>query len=142
MNYVNGKFITMTDKDAPLHRIVKIDPYNSSPDKWVDMVPQQKMSMQRAHIVGKKLFVVFLKDAAMVVNQYDLNGKFEKEIQLPGLGSIYGFYGKMNDKILFYTFASFTYPHRIFKYNIRYLEATKSSILGFSTVSQCICFFG
>ena len=44
--------------------------------------------------------------------------RFENEIELPGLGTASGFGGNMDDKFIFYTFTSFTYPTSIFRYDI------------------------
>ena len=47
-----------------------------------------------------------------------MNGEFERKVELPGIGSAFGFGDKKNVEDLFYTFTSFTYPSTIFKYNI------------------------
>ncbi len=56
---------------------------------------------------------------------YDLTGKLENEIPLPGLGTATGFGGNFDDKFIFYTFNSFNYPPSIFRYDI----ATRKSTL-------------
>jgi len=52
------------------------------------------------------------------VKQFDLKGKSEREIELPGIGTANGFAGKETDKDVYYSFTSFTYPPTIFKYDI------------------------
>jgi prolyl oligopeptidase len=59
-----------------------------------------------------------MQDAAMHVYQYAMDGKQEKEIALPGLGTVGGFGGKHNANEIFYTFTSFTYPSTVFRYDI------------------------
>jgi prolyl oligopeptidase len=54
-----------------------------------------------------------------------MNGAPEGEIQLPALGSAGGFGGEKDDKQVFYTFNSFTYPPAIYLYDI---ESGKSSL--------------
>ena len=54
-----------------------------------------------------------------------LDGKLENEIELPGLGTVGGFGGRIDDKFTFYTFTSLTFPATIYKYDI----ATKKSTL-------------
>jgi prolyl oligopeptidase len=49
---------------------------------------------------------------------YDLKGKFEQEVKLPGLGSAGGFGGEKDDKFVFYTFTSITFPPTIYRYDI------------------------
>ena len=49
----------------------------------------------------------------------------KNEIQLPELGSAYGFGGEKKDTFVFYTFTSFNFPPTIFRYDI---QTRKSSI--------------
>jgi prolyl oligopeptidase len=66
-----------------------------------------------------------MKDVASKAYVHSLEGAFENEIDLPGLGSASGFGGNMDDTSLFYTFTSFTYPTSIFRYEV---AARKSSL--------------
>jgi prolyl oligopeptidase len=69
-------------------------------------------------LVGNKLFAGYQKDVSSHIYQYDLTGKQEKEIELPGIGTAGGFGGSKNDAETFYSFTSFTVPSLIYKYDI------------------------
>lgn len=119
IDVVNGQFLVLTDKDAPRWRVVKIDPNDPSPEKWVDIIPpRENETIQHARLVGGKLFVVTLKDVASRVYQYDLQGKLEKEIDLPTYGTVSGFTGRRDDSYTFFSFTSFTYPTTIYLYDV------------------------
>jgi len=62
--------------------------------------------------------VNYLQDAASHIYIYNIEGTLEQEIETPTLGSIGGFKGHKNDTEVFYTFASFTYPSTIFRYDL------------------------
>ena len=62
---------------------------------------------------GKKIFANYMVDVKTQVKQYDLNGKFERDIELPGIGTAGGIGGKETDQDLYYSFTSFTYPTSI-----------------------------
>ncbi len=64
------------------------------------------------------MFVNYLKDASTLVEQRDYHGKLEHAIELPAISTAGGFGGKLEDKHIYYTFTSFTYPTSIFKYDI------------------------
>jgi prolyl oligopeptidase len=115
---LDDKFLVSTDIDAPNYRIVLVDAKNPAEDSWATLIPEKSEVITSASVVGGKLFVSCLKDASTRVFQHDLAGNLEKEIDLPGLGSAQGFRGKKEDQITFYTFASFTYPPTIYKYDI------------------------
>ena len=67
---------------------------------------------------GGNLFVRYLVDAKSQIMQFDLNGKIIREIELPAIGSAYGFSAKEDEDDLYYSFSSYTYPSTIFNYNI------------------------
>jgi prolyl oligopeptidase len=115
---VGDKFLIHTNMDAPNYRVILIDPENPKQENWKTVVPEKSDVLSSATAVGGRLFCSYLKDANTRVNQHSTDGNLEKEVELPALGSAYGFYGKREDKILFYTFTSFTSPSTIYKYDI------------------------
>lgn len=110
-------FYLYTNIDAPNYRVVKVD--LSAPDQsnWVDVIPETE-NVLRAGSGGGKLFGNYLVDAKTAIKQFDMNGKLEREVQLPGIGSAGGFGAKKEDTYLYYSFTSFTYPTTIYKYDI------------------------
>ena len=63
------------------------------------------------------MFCNYLKDANTKIYQHKLDGTPVREIELPALGTAGGFGGKRDEKTLFYTFTSFTYPPTIYKFD-------------------------
>ena len=124
--YAKGNTLYLfTNLDAPNYRLVKTDPNHPTPDNWVDVLPEQDRDVLRGvNFVGGKIIATYLKDAHTVVRQYNLDGTLDREVGLPTIGSAYGFNGRMEDKEVFYTFTSFTYPPSIFRYNIATGEST------------------
>jgi prolyl oligopeptidase len=49
---------------------------------------------------------------------FDRQGRFERDIELPGIGAASGFDGEADDRDTYYTFASFTTPARVLRYDI------------------------
>ncbi len=109
----------LTNREAANQRIVTVDAGSPSPKNWKDLVPEQEEVLQSASFAGNKMFLDYLKDASTRIYQYDLQGKREKEIALPAIGSAGGFDGKKEDNMVFYAFTSFTYPTTIYVYNIK-----------------------
>lgn len=110
--------IIQTDLGAPNSRVVKVDFAKPGTENWKDIIPETENAMQGASTGGKKLFVNYLKDASTFVRQYDYNGKLERDIELPGIGSAGGFGGKVDETEDYYTFTSFTTPTSIYKLDI------------------------
>src|SRR6476620_1666462 len=85
--YANrGKLYILTNKNAPNNRLIVTDALTPSAEHWKDIIPEAKFPLN-VSTGGQKFFAAYVKDAVSQVVQYDLSGKKEKEIQLPGLGS-------------------------------------------------------
>ncbi len=106
-----------TNLDAPNKKVMAVDAANPAPDQWRTLIPETE-NVLSANTGGGKLFASYMIDAKTSVKQLDLQGQLEREIELPGIGSAYGFGARREDSILYYTFTSFTYPSSIFKYDI------------------------
>ena len=114
---VGSKLYIQTDLDAPNNRLVAVDAANPTPDNWTDVIPQTDNVLQVSS-GGGKLFANYLVDAKTEVHQFDMDGKLERKIALPGIGTAIGFGGRKADKTLYYTFTSFLTPGSIYNYDI------------------------
>ncbi|HQW87729.1 MAG TPA: S9 family peptidase, partial [Flavobacteriales bacterium] len=112
-----GKFLVMTEVDAPNYRLVEVDPKNPAKENWKDIIPHKKDLLQNVSTGGGNLFASYLKDATTRIYRYKQDGTGEQAIQLPDLGSAGGFGGKRDATFGFYSFSSFTDPGTIFKYD-------------------------
>jgi prolyl oligopeptidase len=113
-----------TNYQAPNSKVVWVDASNPSYENWKDLIPETENTLSTS-AGGGKIFASYLVDVKTQVKQYDLNGKLEREIELPGIGTANGFGGWKNDTELYYTFTSFTYPPTSFKYNIATGKSTE-----------------
>lgn len=106
-----------TNLNAPNSKIVTVDASNATPANWKDFIAETE-NVLTPSTGGGKIFANYLKDATSMVMQYNLNGKLERTVELPGVGSASGFGGKKTENELYYTFTSYIYPATIFKYDI------------------------
>lgn len=112
------RFFFLTDSGAPRKRIIAIDTRSPARDKWQEILPEGPLALSSASLVGGQLFVTTLKDAHTAVTTYDLGGKKLRDVELPGLGSAFGFQGGPSDTETFYAFMSFTVPAAIYRYDL------------------------
>lgn len=122
---IGDKVLVRTNDGAPNYRLVLIDPKNPDHANWTTFLTEKEEPMQGAGTAGGKLFVNYLKNVTTRIYVYNLDGKLEQEVKLPGLGSASGFGGKHDDKFVFYTFTSFTNAPTIYRYDI---ASGKSSV--------------
>lgn len=119
---VGDDLLVYHNNGAPNYKVSKVAPKTGA---LSDLIPEKPEKLDAAHTAGGKLFLDYLKDVTSRIYVYALDGKLENEVNLPGLGTVSGFGGERDDKFVFYTFTSFTFPGTIYRYDI----ATKKSTL-------------
>jgi len=125
-----SKLFIFTNLNAPNYKVVTVDASNPGPENWKDLIPETD-NVLNVSTAGGKIFANYLKDATSLVLQYDMDGNLERNVTLPGVGSVSGFYAKKSEKELYYTFTSYIYPPTIFKYiiaNGQSIEYKKSGV--------------
>jgi prolyl oligopeptidase len=124
------KFYFRTEADAPRGQVVVFDGLNGSPRvypksrPWEVIIPQTVDTLGQVSWVGDKLICEYLHDAHSLVKVYAPDGKFVRDVQLPGIGTAAGFRGKRTDKETFYSFMSFATPPTIYRYDPATGEST------------------
>ena len=111
------RLIIQTNLNAPNNRVVGVDFSKPTPDNWKDIIPETENVLSTSD-GGGRLFANYTIDVKTAVKQYDMHGKFIRDVELPGVGSAGGFGSRRDEKELYYSFTSFTYPTTIFKYDI------------------------
>lgn len=122
---VRGELLVFTDKDAPNGRVVRINPENPAPSNWKTILAEKNDTIDSVSVAGGKVIATYMKDVASKAYVHSIEGQLENEIELPGLGSVTGFNGRMDDTSLFYAYQSFNFPSTIFRYDV---AARKSSV--------------
>nr|WP_316793564.1 prolyl oligopeptidase family serine peptidase [Pedobacter frigoris] len=121
---IGTKLYLYTNLNAPNGRIVTVDASSPQQQNWKEFLKETE-NVLTPSTGGGKLFANYIKDAVSLVLQYDMEGKLEHSIALPGIGTAGGFGSKKTEKELYYTFTSYVYPPTIFKYNV---ETGKSEV--------------
>jgi prolyl oligopeptidase len=111
-------FWFMTDRDAPRYKVIAIDTRKPERANWKVVIPETAETIEGANVVNDMFIVSYLKDARSQVKIHQTDGRFVREVALPGLGSTSGFSGKRTDKETFYAYGSFTTPYPIYRYDL------------------------
>ncbi|WP_134089633.1 prolyl oligopeptidase family protein [Olivibacter sp. XZL3] len=114
---VGDTLFIYTNLNAPNYKVVTTNTSDPKPANWKDLIPETD-NVLNIRTGGGKLFANYLKDATSLVKQFDRQGKEERVIELPGVGTANGFGAKENETELYYSFTSYIYPPTIFKYDI------------------------
>lgn len=114
-----GLFYVHTDIGAPNYRLVAIDPREPARENWKEIIPENKHLLEQVFSIGGKIFALYLQDVTSHLYQFGFDGKQEKEIEFPVIGSAGIEYGSKDESRFFYSFSSFTYPKTIYSYDIK-----------------------
>jgi prolyl oligopeptidase len=123
--YVGNKgstFYFTTTQGAQRGRVFSVDVKKkeaADPASWTTLIAEQPETLRGVNHVGGKLIATYLKDARSQIKVHGLDGKLEREVELPGLGTAGGFGGKPTDSETFYAFTSYTWPTTIFRYDVK-----------------------
>ncbi|MDR0835348.1 MAG: S9 family peptidase, partial [Tannerella sp.] len=111
-----------TNYNAPKYRLMKASIDKPKLDDWTDVIAESDNVLRNVQFVGGKIIATYLKDASDHSYVCDMDGKTLYEIAFPTFGSV-GFSGDKDDREVFYSFTSFTFPSTIYKFD---LENNKS----------------
>ena len=115
---VGDSLLVVTNFKAPKKQLVLIDPKNPDPKKWKILIPEADNVLDNVTLAGDKIIVEYMQNAHSSALVYDLKGKFQYELSLPGIGTMAGFNGKKGINTAFYGYTSFTFPTTVYKYDV------------------------
>jgi prolyl oligopeptidase len=111
-----------TDLGAPRGRVIEVDLRDPAPwekDRWREVIPETEETLESVSTVHGCLIACYLKDAHARVRLFEPSGKLVRDLELPGLGSVSGFAGRLADPETFYCFNSYTTPSTIYRYDVQ-----------------------
>jgi prolyl oligopeptidase len=125
--YIGSRRSTLyfwTDKEAAHGRIVAISLDGPRAGGFSTVVPEGDLFLQQVKLVGSRFVVIGFSDARIRMILYRLDGKRDREIELPTFGSVSS---SLTDEIsgsatgtdMFYIFRSFSDPATVFHYDFR-----------------------
>jgi len=112
-------FWFFTNLDAPRGRVLAIDTKDPARANWKEVIPQAAETLASISLVGNRFIGSYLKDARSLVRVFDVDGMFAAEVKLPGMGTAAGFGGRRDEQETFYSFAGFTQPSAIYRYDVK-----------------------
>ncbi len=111
-------FYFFTDLDAPMSRLIAIDVTRPDRALWQEIVRESGDALQQVSLVGGHFVALYLHDAHSQVKVLDKRGKLVRTVELPGIGTVEGFWGRQNDPETFYRFTSFSTPFTVYRYDV------------------------
>ncbi|HHF2996567.1 TPA: prolyl oligopeptidase family protein [Vibrio diabolicus] len=109
-----------TNLDTPNGKVVS---YNTQTAQWMDVIAEQKQPLEISK-GGGYLFATYMVDVLSKVQQFNYQGEWIRDVELPGEGTAYGLAGKLEETTLYYTFTNYVTPPTIFSFDVESGEST------------------
>ena len=111
-------FYFLTDLDAPNKRVIAIDISKPKRKDWKEIIPEADESLSSVNRVNNTFTCSYLKDVTSRIKLYGMDGRYLKDVELPGVGTAGGFGGKNEYTETFYSFQSLTVPPSIYRFDM------------------------
>ena len=112
-----GKFLVLTNYNAPNNRLVMVDINNPDTSSWKDVIPEKNYLLESVDLTADKMLASYMKDVKSKLEIYTLEGKYLNDIELPGIG-IASYNGNKGKDTAFFSFSSYIEPTTIYRYDI------------------------
>lgn len=103
-----------TNLEAPNGKVVS---YNTQTSQWAELIAEQEQPLD----IGKGggyLFATYMVNVLSKVQQFNYQGEWVRDVELPGEGTAYGLAGKKEETTLYYTFTNYVTPPTIFSFDV------------------------
>lgn len=117
MGDIQGKHLIYTDDGAEKYKILAVE-FKDEPEISEFIPEDPEKVLNGGQVAGGKFIAYYLKNAHSALSVFGPDGNFEREIELPGIGTVSGINGEEKENLAFIEFESFTQPESVYKYDV------------------------
>ncbi len=127
-------FYIKTDNQAPRERIVAVD-IGAGAASMRTLIAESDDVMEGATMVQDRFILTYLHDAYSRIAIHDNAGVWQRDLQLPTLGTVAGVNARRSSNEVYYGFTSYLHPLTIFRYDLSSGENTlfRSPVINLNT---------
>ncbi len=111
----NDRLYLHTNWGAPRYRVFAVDPKHSARDAWRELIGERDSVLENIAVIGGRLVAHSLRDASSCLETFSLDGKLERAIEMPTLGTLSGLGGEWDGDEGFFGFTSFAVPPAVYR---------------------------
>jgi prolyl oligopeptidase len=122
---VRDRMFIRTNHGSPNYRLLVANPESPARSHWREVVAERPDAvLDGVMVVGDRLILSYLESASSRLRLADLDGGGPHEIDLPSIGSLFGWGGEWDGDELLYGFSSYTIPPSVYRLDLRTGEQT------------------
>ncbi|HRG59759.1 MAG TPA: prolyl oligopeptidase family serine peptidase [Bacteroidia bacterium] len=128
-------FYLHTDKNAPKYQLFQVDLNKPQEKYWKTLIHEGNDLLESVSFAYGKFVALYLKDVSSKMMVFDLSGKLDHEIKLPGLCKVEGLSTDKEDSLVFFSYNTFTAPASIYQYSLKskFINETFKPTIDFKT---------
>ena len=107
---VDGTLYLLTDRDAPLGRVVALDVAADGAAELREVIAEGEDAIEQVRLVGDRLAVVTLHHAHHRLAIFERDGRHVADVRLPSIGTVGDLAGRRDDPELYLAFTTFAAP--------------------------------
>jgi prolyl oligopeptidase len=107
---VDGTLYLLTDRDAPLGRVVALDVAADGAAELREVIAEGEDAIEQVRLVGDRLAVVTLHHAHHRLAIFERDGRHVAHARLPSIGTVGDLAGRRDDPELYLAFTTFAAP--------------------------------
>jgi prolyl oligopeptidase len=113
VDVLDDRLYVVSNENASRYQLWQVDPQKSEREHWELLIPEADDTLESVVAAKDKLVALYLKDASSRVRVHSRQGKFLREIALPGLGTVSTVHGRHDQRDVYLPFTSFLTPTKI-----------------------------
>jgi prolyl oligopeptidase len=120
---VGDRLYVRTNEGAPNYRLFLADPATPTRERWREIVPPCPEAVLDGFLVTRRVLALsYLERATSRLRTTGLSGGAVREVELPTLGSLFGWGAEPDGDELFYGFSSYIVPPSVYRMALPELE--------------------
>jgi prolyl oligopeptidase len=115
---LDDRIYVRSNQDAPRGRLFAADLRRAQRAHWKEILPQSEQILESATVLRGQIAALYLENATSRVRLFSVDGKPQRELALPGLGSVASLSNERHGDELFLSFTSFLTPTKILREHV------------------------
>lgn len=119
-----NEFYILTNKEAPMYKLVKLSLAEPAYENWKPVIPESKFLLQGVSFCNNKIVVHHLVNAVSQLHLHDMNGAYLKELKLPAFCKLTAFNSDKAYNFATFSTVQYTSPEQVFYYDAQKDESS------------------
>lgn len=115
---LDDRIYVLSNEGAPRYQLFEVDPRKPARASWKLVIPEGEDTLESVSVAKGALVAAYLHDASSKVRVFSPTGALQREITLPGLGTVGSVRGRHDASDVYLSFTSFLAPTKVLRHQV------------------------